>query len=52
MAEELPRMSYVKNIWNIQTGQNTLWTGPKAEFCPKEVLARITRKQILFLPDP
>lgn len=39
--EELPCRCEASNIWNVNTGQNDLWTGLKATLCPKELLARI-----------
>lgn len=32
-------------LWNVKTGQNSLWAAPKATLCPKELFARIARKQ-------
>ena len=32
-------------LWNVKTGQNNLWTGPKAALYPQRLFAKITRKQ-------
>lgn len=38
--------TYASNLWNVKTGQNILWSGPKTTLYPKELFA-ITRKQLL-----
>lgn len=42
MPEKLLCISYASNLCNVKTGQNNLWTGPKATSCPKELFAKIT----------
>lgn len=47
MPEEVPCMSYSSDLRNAITGQNNLWTGPRATVCPKTLFAKIIRKQLL-----
>lgn len=41
--EELPCMSYSSNHQSVKTGQNNLWTEPKAALYPKQLFVKITR---------
>lgn len=44
---DLPRTSYSLDLQEVRTGQTKLWVTS----CPIGLFAKVTRKQILWLPD-
>lgn len=45
LARRTPQPSGM-TLWNVTTGQNNLWAGPKATLCPEELFGKITTQML------
>lgn len=46
--EALPCTLYASNLWNVNTGQDDSWAGPKAKWCPKRTVCKESKKAVIM----